>query len=74
MLLLSGERVEEKESQDQHYHHIERSYGTFSRSFQLPETADADQIDASFKDGILRVRLPKTEKAQPKQIDVKIQS
>jgi HSP20 family protein len=72
VLSISGERKAEKEEKDKKYHRIERSYGSFIRSFTLPEGASSDKIGAEFKDGILRLHLPKDEKAKPKSIDVKI--
>jgi HSP20 family protein len=72
VLSISGERKAEKEEKNKKYHRIERSYGTFVRSFTLPEGTAGDRISAEFKDGILNVRLPKDERAKPKSIDVKI--
>jgi HSP20 family protein len=63
VLSISGERKAEKEEKDKKYHRIERSYGSFIRSFTLPEGVSSDKIDAEFKDGILRLHLPKNEKA-----------
>ena len=51
---------------------MERAYGTFSRSFTLPENADASKVNAEYKDGVLQVHVAKTEKAQPKAIDIKV--
>jgi HSP20 family protein len=53
-----------------HYHRIERTYGTFSRTFSLPRTVDQDSIPASYRDGILEVTIPKREEAKPKQIQI----
>ena len=61
-----------KEETGKKYHRVERSYGSFLRSFNLPENADPEKVEAEFKDGLLRVHLPKLEKAKPRQIDVKI--
>jgi HSP20 family protein len=72
VLSITGERKAEKEEKDKKYHRIERSYGSFIRSFTLPEGASSDKIGAEFKDGVLRLHLPKDEKAKPKSIDVKI--
>ena len=72
VLSISGERKVEKEEKDKKYHRIERSYGTFVRSFTLPEAAATDKVSAEFKDGVLKVHLPKDERAKPKSIEVKI--
>lgn len=72
-LNITGERKSEKEEKKRRYHRIERSYGRFERTFTLPEEADASKIMAEFKDGVLRVHLPKNPIAKPKAIDVKVQ-
>ncbi len=72
ILSISGERKEEKEEKDARYHRIERRYGSFVRSFRLPETVNQNAIEASFKNGVLTVQLPKSEKAIPKAIEVKV--
>ena len=72
-LTISGERkLEKKEENGAKYHRVERSYGSFLRSFTLPENADPEKVDADFKDGVLRVRVAKQEQAQPRQIEVKV--
>jgi HSP20 family protein len=71
MLTITGERKFEKEEKNKKYHRIERSYGSFARSFALPTDGDAGKVDAQFKDGMLRVRVAKSEAARPKQIEVK---
>jgi len=73
ILSIQGERKFEKEEKGKRYHRRERSYGSFARSFNLPEGADASRIRAEFKDGMLRVHLPKSERAKPKQIDVRVE-
>jgi len=70
-LTLRGERRFEKDVKDENYHRVERQYGSFSRTFSLPTTVDADKIDARYESGVLRVVLPKREEARPKQIRVK---
>jgi HSP20 family protein len=72
MLTISGERKFEKEEQKRKYHRMERSYGSFIRSFGLPEDADGSKVEAEFKEGILRVHIPKSETTRPKAIDVKV--
>ncbi len=72
VLTITGERTLEKEEKGKKYHRVERSYGRFVRSFTLPEDADGNKVAAEFKDGVLGVHLPKSEKAKPKTIEVKI--
>ncbi len=72
VLSISGERKYEKEEKGKKYHRVERAYGSFTRSFTLPEDADASKVAADYKDGVLKVHLPKSEKARPKSIEVKI--
>jgi HSP20 family protein len=71
-LTINGEKKREVETKEANYHHSERLYGTFSRTVELPASVDAKKIEANFKDGVLRVRLPKSEEAKPKQIEVKV--
>jgi len=70
VLTISGERKYEKDVKDENVHRIERSYGSFSRSFSLPTHVDINKVEARLEDGVLKVRLPKTETARPKSIDV----
>lgn len=72
-LILKGERRREKEVKEENYHRVERSYGSFMRSFSLPVTVRQDQVKARFKDGVLEVTLPKAEEAKPKQIKVEVE-
>jgi len=72
ILTIRGEKKQEKESKESSYHRIERSYGAFQRSFTLPTTVKSDRIEATYKDGILTITLPKAEEAKPKQIEVKV--
>ena len=71
-LTISGERKSEKEEKGRKFHRVERYYGRFERSFGIPDDADPDAVKAEYKDGLLRVRLGKGEKARPKQIEVKV--
>jgi len=71
-LTISGERRAEKEEKNRKYHRVERFYGRFVRSFSMPEDAEDSKVNAEFKDGVLRVHLAKSEKARPRQIDVKV--
>ena len=70
VLTVRGERKFDEEVRRDSYHRIERQYGAFSRSFSVPATIDAARISASFKDGVLTVRLPQREEMKPKQITV----
>ncbi len=73
VLTIRGERKFEKEEKNKRYHRCERSYGSFTRSFSLPEEADSSHVRAEFKDGILRVHMAKSEKAKPKEIEVRVE-
>lgn len=72
VMTLRGERRQEKEEKGKKFHRIERHYGSFSRSFTLPDNVDASKIKATFKDGMLNLQLPKTTKSKPKSISVSI--
>ena len=72
VLTLKGERRMEKEDKKENYHRVEMSYGSFTRTFALPATIDAEKIRAEAKDGILSVHLPKKLEAKPKAIQVKV--
>jgi HSP20 family protein len=72
VLTIQGERKQEKEEKGKKYHRIERSYGSFVRSFSLPDVIDEEKVKAEFKDGVLSLHLPKSEKAKPKAIEVKV--
>lgn len=71
-LTIKGERQFENKSEGQGYHRIERSYGSFARSFALPETVDPDKIRAEYKDGVLTVLVGKKEVAKPRTIKVEL--
>jgi HSP20 family protein len=75
ILTISGEKREEREEKDKSYHFSERRYGSFRRSFAIPQGVDRDKIEASFKNGVLTLTLPKTAEAmqQQKKIEVKAQ-
>ena len=70
VLTLTGERKAEFDSNEGTFHRSERAYGRFSRSFTLPATIDSARISATYKDGLLTIRLPQREEAKPKQIAV----
>lgn len=69
---IRGEKKEEKEEKDIHYHKLERVYGNFCRSFQLPANVEEEKISAHYKDGILEVMLPKTAQTKAKSIEIKV--
>ena len=71
-LTIAGERKAEKEEKGRKFHRVERYYGRFERSFSIPDDAEAANVKAEFKDGVLRVHLAKSEKARPKEIEVKV--
>ena len=70
VLTLKGERRFEKETKEENYHRIERSYGGFSRAFSIPAIVDEDKIRADYKDGVLKIALPKKDQLKPKQIQI----
>lgn len=74
VLTLQGERTQEKEEKGKKFHRTERSYGTFLRTFTVPPDAEETKVAGDFKDGVLRVHLPKAEKPRPKAIEVKVAS
>lgn len=69
-LIISGERKNEKRSEANQVHRYEKTYGTFKRSFVLPNTIDAEKVEARYEDGVLELYLPKTEVAQARKIEV----
>jgi HSP20 family protein len=71
LLTIKGEKRQEKEEKDEHYHRVERAYGVFTRSVRLPVAVDASKVTASFKNGLLTVTLPKTPSAKGTTIPVK---
>ncbi len=70
VITLKGERKLEKKSEGENYHRVERSYGSFTRSFTLPQTVKADDAKAEFHDGVLRVTLPKREETKARKIEI----
>jgi len=73
ILTISGERKQEKEEKGKKFHRVERYYGSFTRSFTLPDNVDETKISASFKNGVLNLQIQKTEEAKPKSIEVKVE-
>ena len=72
VLTIKGEKKFPSEVKEEQYHHVERRYGSFSRSFSLPRTVDAGKVAAEYKNGVLTVRLPLREEAKPRQIKVDV--
>ena len=72
VLYISGERRFEKEEKGKRYHRVERAYGSFTRSFTLPDDADPAKVQAHFKDGLLSVHVAKDRNARPKAIEIKV--
>ena len=72
VLTIKGEKKFSNEVKEEQYHHVERRYGSFSRSFSLPQTVDAGKVAAEYKNGVLTVRLPLREEAKPRQIKVEV--
>ena len=72
VLTVKGEKKLGNDVKEEQFHHIERRYGSFSRSFSLPQTVDAGKVSAEYKNGVLTVRLPLREEARPRQIKVDV--
>ena len=70
VLVLKGERRFEKETKEENYHRVEREYGTFSRTFALPTAVNGDKVTAEYKDGVLKIVMPKKEETKPKSIKI----
>jgi HSP20 family protein len=71
ILTIEGEKKHEKKEDNEQYHRVERRYGTFSRTVRLPDEVEADKVDATYKDGVLNIRLPKSEAVHPRKIEIK---
>ncbi len=72
VLTIKGEKKLSEEVKEEQFHHVERRYGAFSRSFSLPRTVDAGRVSAEYRNGVLTVRLPLREEAKPRQIKVDV--
>lgn len=72
VLTIKGEKKIASDVKDEQYHHMERRYGTFSRSFSLPQTVDSSRVSAEYKNGVLTVRIPLREEAKPRSIKVDV--
>ena len=73
VLTIKGEKKQEKEEKEENYHLIERSFGSFFRSIRLPNEVQSDKINASYKNGVLKIVLPKSEEAKKKEVKIKVQ-
>jgi HSP20 family protein len=73
LLTIKGEKKQEREEKEENYHLVERSYGAFTRSIRLPKEVQSDKISASYKNGVLKVTLPKSEEAKKKEIKIKVE-
>jgi HSP20 family protein len=73
VLTIKGEKKQEKEEKDENYHRIERNYGTFTRSVRVPQEVQSDKIEATYKNGVLKITLPKSEEAKKKEIKIKVE-
>jgi len=71
-LTIKGEKKHESEVKEEQFHVMERTYGSFSRSFSLPTNVDSSKVRADYKDGVLTLTLPKKEESKPKKIEVKV--
>jgi len=72
VLTIRGEKNASEEVKDEQYHHVERRYGSFSRSFSLPTTVDPNRVSAEYKNGVLTVKIPLREEAKPRTIKVDV--
>jgi len=72
VLTLTGQRDQPKEDTHRRYHRVERTYGRFARNYTLPELVDEQKLTAEFRNGVLTVHLPKSDKAKPKSIEVQV--
>lgn len=72
VLTITGEKKASEDVKSEQYHHVERRYGSFSRSFSLPQTVDPNKVSAEYKNGILTVKLPLREEAKPRSIKVDV--
>jgi len=72
VLTIKGEKKVSNEVKEEQFHHVERRYGSFSRSFSLPQTVDTGKVAAEYKNGVLTVRIPLREEAKPRQVKVDV--
>ena len=74
LLTIKGEKKQEREEKEENYHLVERSYGTFTRSIRIPNEVQSDKINASYKNGVLKIVLPKSEGPKKKEVKIKVES
>lgn len=70
VLFISGERRMEEKKEGENWHFVERSYGSFSRSFRLPKNVDSENVEANYADGMLTINIPKAEEAKPRKVQI----
>jgi len=73
ILTVKGEKKQEKVEEEENYHFVERKYGNFTRSIPLPQEVQSDKISASYKEGVLKIALPKSGEAKKKEIKIKVE-
>ncbi len=71
-LVIEGEKKQEKEVKEENYYRVERRYGVFRRAIEIPVPVKTENVEATYKDGVLEIKLPKKEEAKPKEIEVKV--
>ena len=74
LLTIKGEKKQEREEKEENYHLVERRYGTFTRSIRIPNEVQSDKINASYKNGVLKIVLPKSEGPKKKEVKIKVES
>ncbi len=74
MLTIKGEKKQQLEEKDENYHFIGRNYGTFARAIALPREVQGEKVKASYRDGVLKIVLPKSEEAKEKEVQIKVES
>lgn len=72
LLTIKGERKQEKEEKNEHWHRVERSFGSFTRSFRLPATVVLEKVAADYKNGIVRITMPKTDESKRREVKIKV--
>ena len=72
-LTIKGEKKQDWDEKDEDYHYVGRSYGAFARAISLPREVEGDKVTASYRDGVLKIVLPKSQKAKEKEISIKIE-